>query len=159
MAEEKDLIQAQKTFDTLCRALDNHNLKYRKNPERLTIDCGAQGDDLPMDVNISVDADVMLIILLSQLPFVVQEDKRIDVAVAVSAVNNLIVDGSFDYDLRSGRMVFRMTSSFLESSVGEDVFSYMLLCSFKTIDDFNDKFLMIAKGMLPLEKFLEDLNK
>ena len=87
------------------------------------------------------------------------DDKRLDMAVAVSAANNLLVDGSFDYDIKQGRMFFRMTSSFRESLVGKDLFTYMLLCSCKTIDDFNDKFMMLAKGLITLEQFFETINK
>lgn len=159
MADEKQLKQASTAFTTLCGTLDSLNWKYEKDEAQLSIESGAQGEDLPIDINIKVDVDRMLILLLSLLPFVTPDDKRLDMAVAVSAANNLLVDGSFDYDIKQGRMFFRMTSSFRESLVGKDLFTYMLLCSCKTIDDFNDKFMMLAKGLITLEQFFETINK
>lgn len=157
MAELKNVEKAQATFATLCRTLDKHEWRYKKDDEKLSLTCGARGDDLPIELRIDVDADRMLIILISHLPFVIQEDKRLDVAIAVSAINNMLVDGCFDYDVASGHMFFRMTNSFIESTISEEVFSYMLFCSCHTIDEYNDKFLMIGKGMISIEQFLKSL--
>lgn len=154
MAEQKSLEQAQAVFATLCRALDAREWHYQKDEEGLCIECGARGDDLPMEITVKVDAERMVIRLISHMPFVIQEDKRLDVAIAVSSINNMLVDGSFDYDITSGQIFYRMTSSFLESEIGEEVFLYMIFCSCQIIDEYNDKFLMLAKGMLSLEQFL-----
>ena len=154
MAEQKSLEQAQAVFATLCRALDAHEWQYQKDEEGLCIECSARGDDLPMEITVKVDAERMVIRLISHMPFVIQEDKRLDVAIAVSSINNMLVDGSFDYDITSGQIFYRMTNSFLESEIGEEVFLYMIFCSCQMIDEYNDKFLMLAKGMLSLEQFL-----
>lgn len=157
MADEKALREARAAYSTLCKALDGHNWRYRKNDQELRIDCGAQGEDLPMDLIIKVDAERHLVTLLSHMPFVVPGEKRLDMAVAVSVVNNCLIDGSFDYDIKSGHIFFRMTNSFLESTLGADAFFYLVLCSCKTIDDFNDKFMMIAKGHMTIEQFIDQL--
>ena len=153
MADEGKLAHAQTTFATLCQVLDDHEWHYEKDENALSIKCGAQGEDLPIHITITVDADRQFVLLLSRLPFVISEDKRRDIAVAVSFVNNELVDGSFDYDIRSGNMFFRMTKSFLESRLGKDAFTYMLFCSAQTIDEYNDKFLMLSKGYMSLEQF------
>lgn len=154
MADFRNPEKAKATFATLCQALDNMSWRYKKDEEKLSIECGARGDDLPMDITIKVDADRMLVLLLSHFPFTIQEEKRLDAAIAVSAINNVLVDGCFDYNISSGNMFFRMTNSFIESTMGEEVFKYMLLCSCKTIDEYNDKFLMLSKGMITVEQFL-----
>lgn len=153
---DEAMARAQTVFETLCATLDSHEWKYRKDEEQLRIECSAQGEDLPMGIVIRVHADRQLIMLLSDLPFIIPEDKRLDVAIAVSMVNNNLVDGSFDYDIAGGRMMFRMTSSFIESEIGNELFSYMLMCSCHTVDRFNDKFLMLGKGMMSVEDFLSD---
>ncbi len=155
MADEK-LERAQKVYGTLCSTLDSHEWHYKKDEEKLSIDCGAQGEDLPMEITIKVDAERQLIMLLSHLPFVISEDKRLDVAIAVSAVNNKLVDGSFDYDIADGHMFFRLTSSFIESEIGNELFTYMLMVSCHTIDEYNDKFLMLGKGMMSIEDFISN---
>ncbi len=154
MPEERNMLAANEIFATLCQSLDNHNWHYDKDEQGLSIECGAQGDDLPMKISIKVDTKRNLVLLLSHMPFVIQEDKRLDVAIAVSAINNRLVDGCFDYDVASGHIFFRMTNSYIESKIGEDVFTYMLFCSCQTIDEYNDKFLMLSKGMVSIEQFL-----
>ena len=155
MADEK-LERAQKVYETLCSTLDSHDWHYKKDEEALSIDCGAQGDDLPMEITIKVDAERQLLLLLSHLPFVISEDKRLEVAIAVSVVNDRLVDGSFDYCIADGHMFFRMTSSFIESEIGNELFMYMLLVSCHTIDEYNDKFLMLGKGMMSVEDFISN---
>ena len=157
MADEKQLALAKITFDAFCRMLDNNDWNYKKDEEKLTIECGAQGDDLPMEITVKIDADRQVVMVLSHLPFVIKEDKRLEVAIAVSAINNALVDGCFDYDLANGRLYFRMTNSFIESKLSEEVFAYMLYCSCQTIDEYNDKFLMLSKGMISIEQFLSTL--
>lgn len=153
MADEK-LERAQKVYETLCATLDKHEWHYQKNEERLSIECGAQGEDLPMEITIRVDTERQLIMLLSHLPFIISEDKRLDVAIATSIANNGLVDGSFDFDITDGHMFFRMTSSFIESDIGSELFTYMLMVSCHTIDEYNDRFLMLGKGMMSIKDFM-----
>ncbi len=155
MTDEK-LQHAKEVFKTLCATLDSHDWHYEKDEEKLVIQCGAQGEDLPMKLTINVDVKRQLIILLSFLPFEIPEDKRLDVAIATSIVNNRLVDGSFDYNVTNGHMYFRMTSSFIESEIGNEMFTYMLMCSCRTIDDYNDKFFMLGKGMITVESFIKN---
>ena len=151
--------KARSVFGTVCRALDNREWNYKKDEEALKIECGARGEDLPMELTINVDADRMVVLVLSHIPFIIPEDKRLDAAIAVAAVNNRLVDGCFDYDIKSGHLFFRLTNSYMDSMIGEDVFFYMVLCSCQTIDEFNDKIFMLAKGMLSMEQFLAAINK
>ena len=153
MADE-NLERAKRVFDTLCATLDEHKWHYQKNEEELTIECGVQGEDLPMEITIKVDVEKQLVLLLSHLPFIVSEDKRLDVAIATSVANNGLMDGCFDYDITDGHMFFRMTNSFIESEIGSDVFNYMLFFSFHLIDKYNDRFLMLAKGLMSLNDFI-----
>lgn len=155
MSEEKKLKQAQTVYATLCEMLDEHDWHYKKDEERLSISCGAQGDDLPIEIRIDVDAERSLVTLLSQMPFVVAEDRRTALAIAVSQANNGMVDGDFDYDYINGRIIFRLTSSYLDSLIGKDMFNYMLMCSCVTIDEYNDKFLMVAKSTMSNEEILD----
>lgn len=155
MSEEKKMKQAQTVYATLCEMLDEHDWHYKKDEERLSISCGAQGDDLPIEIRIDVDAERSLVTLLSQMPFAVAEDRRTALAIAVSQANNGLVDGNFDYDYINGRIIFRLTSSYLDSLIGKNMLNYMLMCSCVTIDEYNDKFLMVAKSAMSNEEILD----
>ncbi len=159
MTDFEKLEQAKRVFATLCKALDNNDWHYKKDEQKLSVECGAQGEDLPMEFNVRVDADRGLVMLLSLIPFKIQEDKRIEAAIAICAINDRLVDGCFDYDVSDGQIFFRMTNSYIESNLGEDVFTYLLFCACQTIDEYNDKLLMLSKGIISVEKFLQLIAK
>lgn len=150
------LQKAKTVFENLCTALDNKGLKFQRNDDELSIYLIMNGDDIPMHINMRVDADRQLISVISIFPFDICEDKRVDATLAVCYVNDRLADGSFDYNIKDGTLLFRMTASFRDSLIGEEAFIYMLACSSTTIDAFNDKFLMLDKGMITLEQFIEN---
>lgn len=150
--------QAQEVFKAFCQVLEDKDWNYNKDEENLVIHCGAQGDDFPIKLTINIDTERSLVILLSKLPFVIQEDKRIDAAIAICAINDILADGSFDYDVNDGKIIFRMANSFIDSKLGPDVFEYMLLCSCHIIDEHNDKLFALSKGMMSLEQYIDALN-
>ena len=155
MSEEKELKQAKAVYKALCDMLDDREWHYNKNEEELSIECGAQGEDLPIELIIQVDMERQLVTLMSQMPFAVPESRRTALAIAVSQANNGMVDGSFDYDFLSGRIIFRLTSSYRQSLIGKELLAYMLMCACYTVDEYNDKFLMVAKNEMSIEEILE----
>ena len=68
MAEEKELKQAQAVYKSLCAMLDENDWHYMRDDKELMIKCGAQGDDLPMEIRIEVDMKRQIVTLLSQMP-------------------------------------------------------------------------------------------
>lgn len=156
MSELKDIELARSTFNTLCKSLDNNNWKYKPDVEDMSVFFCARGEDLPIDINIKVDAERKLVWLASKMPYNILEDKRVEIAVAVSVINNSLIDGNFDYDIKTGNLYFTMTNSFIESRLSENVFSYMFFCACQTIDEYNDKLLMLSKGVISLEEFISD---
>ena len=155
MSEEKELNLARTVYKSLCAMLDEHDWHYQKDEDNLSIKCGAQGDDLPMEIIVKVDDDRKLVTLISFMPYAVPENRRSALAVAVSQANNGMVDGSFDYSYLTGRIMFRMTSSYRESLIGKNLFDYMITCACYTIDEYNDKFLFVAKNEMSTEEILD----
>ena len=156
MSNEVNMELAKRTFDTLVNMFETRNLKYDKNEEELIVRSGIKGDDLPIDFIVVVKPKNEVVQFLSKLPFNMPEDKVIDGAIAASAANYGLVDGSFDYNIMDGSIIFRLTSSYRDSILSEDLFEYMIMVSAATIDEYNDKFFMLAKGMIDIQKFIED---
>lgn len=157
MTDEEKKVAAEKVYADLCNALDNRNWHYQKHEEDLVITFDVSGDDIPMSFVFAVDAGRQLLRVFSKLPFTVPEDKRVDLAIATCAATNEILDGSFDYNITKGEIVFRLTTSFRESSIGDELFNYMVDISSYTVDEYNDKFLMIGKGVLSVNDFISSL--
>ncbi|MBO5714883.1 MAG: YbjN domain-containing protein [Clostridia bacterium] len=158
MTEEMNMQKAKEVFDVLVTMLDTRDWKYEKHEEKLLIKSGIKGDDLPVEFIMVVKPRNEVVQFISMLPFNMPEDKRVDGAIAVCAANYGLVDGSFDYDLRDGEIIFRMTSSYRESTLSEDLFEYMIMVAASTVDQYNDKFFMLAKGMMTVQQFLEQEN-
>lgn len=155
MATQKQLEQARTVYGSLCAALDGNDWHYKRDDDELTVSLTIHGDDLPMDIVARVDAERMLVSVYSKLGFDVPEDKRVDVAAAVSAANWGIVDGSFDYTLTSGSLIYRVAASYRDSLIGTDLLDYLVNIVCGTVDRYNDKFFMICKGVLSLQDFIE----
>ena len=150
--------RALEVYRALCANFDGRGWKYRGREEDLSLECGVSGDDLAIELKLNVDEKRDLLILLSRLPFRVDEEKRVDMAVAVSIVNNMLVDGFFDYDIKEGTLYFRMVACYRESTLGNELFTYLVMCSSSTIDEYNEKFMMLGTGMISIQQFLEKVS-
>ncbi len=60
-------------------------------------------------------------------------------------------DGCFDYDVHDGSILFRMTTSWRGGAISDDVFEYLMMVACRTIDEYNDKLLMISKGVMSVD--------
>lgn len=156
MADENKIKQAKTVYNTLCKALDSKKWKYQGHPEDMVVTFTSTGDDIPMEFVVFIDSDRQLVRMLSRLPFKFPEDNRVDGAVATSYINYKLADGSFDYDYSTGEVTFRLTATFIDSLISEDLLLYMVACACYTVDDYNDKLLMVAKGMLPIDRFISE---
>lgn len=152
---DEKMIKAKEIYGILCSFLDNDDWKYTKHEEDLVITMSARGDDLPIEFVVKVDSGRSLVSLFSRLPFKAPNDKIVETAVAIAMTNYGLVDGSFDLDMKEGGIVFRMTTSYLDSLISEEVFKYMIYCTAHTVDEYNDKLMMLVKGMIDLAKFKE----
>ena len=149
-----DIASAKAVYATIIKALDSENLKYQRDDENFRIDISFSTDDLDVKLIFSVDEDRDLIRLLSFLPGNFPEDKRIEGAVATSVANHNMVNGSFDFDLSDGEILFKMTNSYRGCTIGVECILYMLRVSLNTVDDYNDRFFALAKGMITLQQFM-----
>lgn len=156
MEEDKKIKQAQQTFVTLCEALDHRSIRYHKEEEKMWVRFGVRSDGLPVDILLRIDRQRQLVVLLSQLPFRMNRDHLTDGALAVASVNFLLADGSFDYSLKDGGIMFRLTESFQDSMLGEALFEYMIVTAVRTVNQFSDRFLMLSKGRMTLQEFIEE---
>lgn len=152
--EEKDLTLAKETFAALCRKLDSDGWHYRKEDD-LTISLGVNGEDMPIDLKMQVDAKRMLVSLTSEMPFTVPEDRRIDMGLAITTVNYKMSNGCFDLNIGTGKVSFRMATYFKNCVLGPEAFDLLIGLSIGIINRYNVRLAMLATGVLPLDKFLE----
>lgn len=147
---------AKKTYSTLLKAIEMNNWHCGKDDEKLSINFGVNGDDLHMDFTVFIDAERQLVRLTSKMPYKISGDKLVDSAIATSAANYALADGSFDLDLSNGNIYYRMTTSYRASVVSPEAFMYMVNYAAWAVDKFNDKFLMISNGKLSVMDFVKE---
>lgn len=153
---EVNMQKAKNVFSSLVNMLDTRGWNYEKNENDLVIRGGIKGEDLPIEFIMVVNAKQEVVEFLSRLPFEMSPEKRVDGAVAVCVANDGLCDGSFDYNIESGKITFRLTTGFCGNTVlSEDLFEYMIMVSAATVDRYNDKFLMLSKGAVTLKQFIE----
>lgn len=153
MADEKNLKLAKNVYNSLCEMLDEKNVRYDKDQDDLIISFITGGDDIPMQFLVKVDAERELIRVLSPIPVTFGEEKRVEGAIATCHATYTLADGSFDYDFQTGKVLFRLTSSYMDSLISKNLFEYMIIIAIHTVDKYNDKFFMLAKGQMSIEEF------
>lgn len=146
---------ALQVYEMIKKHLSDHDFKFDTHDDDLVITLTVHGEDLPQPTIIRVDEEREVIHVLSPIPSHIPEDKRIDAAVAVSVANYGLVNGSFDFDMRDGEIRYRVTQGFMGIEVSDELIRYILAVVFKTTDDYNDKFFMLGKGLISLDKFIE----
>ncbi|MBP3437527.1 MAG: hypothetical protein J6K61_06465 [Clostridia bacterium] len=156
MENNEKLLKAQEVYAKVCAMLDSKNWKYDKEESKLKIRCTLHGDDIPVDFMMKVDPERYIVSYISWMPFHMPEDKRVEGAVAVTVAGYGLVDGSFDYDINDGEITFRLTASYRGGvELTEELFEYMVYVATSTVDRYNDKFLMLSKGNMTLQQFIE----
>ena len=146
---------AVQTYNTLCAAIEKRNWRYDRDDEKLTVYFGVNGDDIPMRLIMRIDEERQVLQTLSPLPFEMSESKRIEGAIAACAASYGLADGYFEYDLSDGMIVYKLSTSFRESILGEGVMAYMMDCTLAIVDQYNDMFLALEKGIIDLNTFIE----
>lgn len=154
--EEKNAKRGREVFSRLCDVLDEEKWKYDRDEENLTVKFNLVGEDLPMDFLIVVDSQRQLLRILSRMSFAMAKERRLKGAIAINNINMKLADGNFDYDYRSGRIAFRTTTSFRESLISKQLIGFMVEYSGFLVDKYNDKLLMISKGLMEPDKLAED---
>ena len=153
MDKEMQRKQAVKIFETVCSMFDDMDWHYEKKDD-FVLSCTIGGDDIPMDMLVIVRPEQQIVSIISPIPVVVPEEKVPDISMAVNVVNNGLINGCFDYDIAEGRIVFRIVESYVDSILGKELFKHLIMVSSAIVDEYNDKFFMMAKGMLSFEDFM-----
>lgn len=156
MSNEINIKAAEEIFNLICSNLDSHNCKYNKEPEKLTVSLSVTAKDTSVPLSLFVDANHELITLYSFMNFEVPEDKRLETAVAISKLNYMLTFGNFNFDIETGKIHFIINVSYRDSKLGSEIITKMISTALTVMSDFTEKFLMLSKGYLSIDKFFEN---
>ena len=156
MSDENKFSAAKNVYAQICNVLDVRGIKYDESEKDLTISFLTRGEDIPIQIILIVDEERQLVRLISPMPSIFDEKTRLAGAIATNQINFKIADGSFDYDYREGTVLFKMTSSFIDSLISDSLLEYLIGSTCYLVDEYNDKLLMLSKGLLDLDYFFKD---
>ena len=154
------MAEGRAVFESLVQHLNNIKLNFaqEEQEDRFMIKFNMSGDDIPMRFFIYVNPAHQIITLHSPISVKFPADK-IDIACkALCAINYRLTDGDFQIDIRDGEVLYNMSNSYAGSLISNDVFNYMLGMSINIVDEFNDKLLMLSKGLIDMDILLGSLN-
>jgi len=155
MSEELKIRHAKEMYEKTKEMLTEKGVKFQCDEEKMMINFLMGGDDIPMDIYIISDAGGQKLRTLSKMPLTVEPDKMVEMATAVCVANSGLYLGNFDYILTEGVIFFAIQQSYLNTDLSKELIDLMVAATIDAVDKYNDRFLMLNKGMLTLEKFIE----
>lgn len=155
MENEKALELGKKIYEDLCQGLDKQEWHYDRHDEDLVVTISMKSEDLPIDMILRVNPDAQVVSVYSILPVKLPDEKLVDAALAVCVANDGMINGGFDLDMNKKQIVWRLCTTYRGSLLGSEAYSYMVGVSAATVDKYNDRFLMLAKDMIDIKKFIE----
>ena len=130
--EAAKMAKAQEVYDGLVAALRAKDWEFTPHEEDLVIVSGCTGDDLPIQFLFKVDPGRECLSFHTNKFVKFPDEKLRDAAYAVAVANHGMVFGHFDLNLSDGSIIYTMSNSFVDATLGEGFFFDMLMCAVST---------------------------
>ncbi len=156
--DKNEKMRAQKEFESVCAVLDGHGWAYDKDKNEFEVGFTADGKDMPIGLTLKVNPELMTVTAYALIPVEPPEDKAEDLAVATALVNEQTVHGNFEYDVKTRRIYFRVSTSYRDSEVDKDVYFYLIGVAFSTADKVAVVVKALCDGTTTLDKLIEAVN-
>ncbi|MCH5350629.1 MAG: YbjN domain-containing protein [Clostridiales bacterium] len=125
---------AQREFDSVCAALTERGWDYDKDKENYSLGFLSDGKEMRFSITVKINPELKVVSVYVILPFLAPKDKEGQLAVALALINDEVVHGNFEYDGAAERVIFRASTSYLDSSLDKDVYFYLIAAAFSTAD-------------------------
>ncbi len=158
MSEANILDRAREVYAVICQALDELKTPYTKSQNEFSAQLNLTGRNRSVNANIRVDYENELVTLVSLLPIKIPNDRYFEGAVAINAVNFIVQDGGFAYNIENGEVAFRLNCSYNSREITKELVVYILTCSFTTVDAVNDKLNKLVTSETELETFVSQFG-
>ena len=146
--------KAKKIYNSLVKSLKEIEWNFSQNDEGLSTYSTMGTDDFPVDMYMKVFPELEIISLSSEIPFVIPEDKKINIIVAINLINAKINIGNFEYNDQNKKIVYRLSTSYIGlEEVTKELANSLIFAIGSIVDKYNDKFFMLIKGKLSLKDF------
>ena len=153
MADNKEKY-AKENYQLICKALDEVELKYDKDDEKLRVRFILEDNGNRFVPEFHISPSQQLIVLNIYPEFKIEEENMLPVAISVCQINYGLFDGYFDLNVAEGDIAYKMTTNFWESLLSTEVIKQMLVVGFNTAKDWFATIKKISDGELDVNEFL-----
>ena len=88
------------------------------------------------------------------MPCRIPDDKMTEALLATHMANNKFRMGEFVLDFERKQVSFALNPLYEDATPREEWFIYLMQLAHMVADEYNDKFMMLAKGMISLQDFI-----
>lgn len=151
-----DRMRAKKIYDLLCEVTDTGRPWYRADPDQMKISSTELvGKVWFINYIINLDSKNQLVRFIARLHIKFDTNRRVDGAMAVSIINNILADGNFDYNYSTGEVFFRNTLLFRDSVISKQLLKNFFATALHTIECHVIKLYKISKGLINYDEIID----
>ncbi len=158
MNKQKEL-EAQNILQKFVELLDENELVYETSDDELAVSLAIKDGDFFAELYFIPHVENETVMMISPLDFNVPEERMRDMAVAVSYLNNHIVNGFFDYDIEDGKLSFRTTIPYQRSKISQTVLACSMLINFVSVREYHELLKDLARNQMSLNEFLNAVSQ
>lgn len=155
--DENDLkLAANNAYDVVEKALSHTTyLVLLKQRNKLLFNCKLNEDVMPCSLYVAVEETRQRVRAVCYVPFRFREDLYVDGCKATCFVNQNLPNGAFCLDVMNGHLSFVISESYSDSPLTVRNVVEMINLLAATVQLHKDNFLLLARGSITLEEFLE----
>ncbi|MFR7819767.1 hypothetical protein [Candidatus Pseudoruminococcus sp.] len=139
MADKNEMISANRVYESLLNIVRKNKYDFDDDEEIMTVNFDVQSKESTVPFTMTVDVERQLIRLYSPLDVQIDENNRFEACVNICKCSCELDMGSFDYDLYSGSIEFRMTTSFNGSLISDRQMENMISYTCEVVKKYTDR--------------------
>ena len=151
---EDKLQKSKEIFDGFCEYLKSNDCRFNKDDENLVAFFIIKSDNIEIKFIAKAEVNRETLRIMAMLPVNFGSGKRIDGAMVTTIATSGMANGSFDYDISSGNVMFKIAESYMGSKISPAVYDYMVDCAMMTIAEYYGKFLAVSEGKMTVPEFM-----
>ena len=155
MSDEMNMQRAKAAYEVVKEAFTSRGLGFESLDNRLAIRLGIKNDKGQTNVMVMVNSAAQAIAMYSVLPFTVDTNKSAAMALAVCDANEKLLQGSFDFNTKEGRVIAKVTNSFVDMEVSKGMVSVMFVRLMKMLEEYSEKLRSASKGIVDLSGYFD----
>ena len=159
MNDEQKKLMGKKTFETIKMVLAENEFKFNVDEEKLVIETGVTGEDLPMRMFIFVEPEAERVQIRIPMQFSCPKEKMVECAMLTCYASNRLALGQYNLDILNGDIAYVNIIYYAGSLIAPEQYFNMIIGSFKAADIYNDKYMMIINNMMSVGDVIGKLEE